>query len=185
MIASPSQVLRSCSNHKQHCIWLWCCMSFPPTRASMVPFRLSKGRVNLGWTVRSAGSRSLLLQWIETGCPNISAPKVRGFGTTLIEQSLKADGGGTSIHYGADGITCDIVVPLPERVETFHSPAQPATADRLQQRRKAPRPSLKGRRVLVVEDEPLVAMDLAGNSQRRGLHRSWAGWDSRTVIGDC
>ena len=97
-----------------------------------------KGRVNLGWTVRSAGSRSLLLQWIETGCPNISAPKVRGFGTTLIEQSLKADGGGTSIHFGADGITCDIVVPLPERVETFHSPAQPATAGRFSNDRKAP-----------------------------------------------
>ena len=36
-------VLRSCSNHKQHCIWLWCCMSFPPTRASMVPSRSRKG----------------------------------------------------------------------------------------------------------------------------------------------
>jgi PAS domain S-box-containing protein len=116
------------------------------------------GRLNLEWTVRMDGDRCLMLKWTEKGVPGVKASKVKGFGTTLLEQSMQAGGGDAFIRYGADGIRCEIAVPLPKR--PAYAPLQYPGIGRLGDG-EAARPPLEGKRVLVVDDEPLIAMELA------------------------
>src|SRR3546814_10965460 len=66
--------------------------------------------------VHSIGGFQLHLRWRESGGPPVSAPQERGFGTTLVEKSLAADGGKASIRYQATGLACDISLPLAGRV---------------------------------------------------------------------
>src|SRR5204863_572641 len=64
------------------------------------------GRVDVSWEMRHNGGRHLLLEWRESGGPKTNAPTSRGFGTTLIEQTLKTCGGSASLRYGTAGVTC-------------------------------------------------------------------------------
>ena len=51
---------------------------------------------------------------MERGGPPVRAPVKRGFGTTLIEQSAKSEGGTAQMLSEAEGVTWEIVLPLPE-----------------------------------------------------------------------
>jgi CheY-like chemotaxis protein len=130
------------------------------------------GKLAVHWLVRTTNEeRNLLLHWEESGGPKVSAPASSGFGTTLIEKSLQAHGGSACVHYRAQGLTCEITLPLPERTTPSYTAALEAHA---QQRRapglnvQGPTDRLRGARVLVVEDEPLVAMDVAANLTEAG-----------------
>jgi CheY-like chemotaxis protein len=101
----------------------------------------------------------------------VQAPTERGFGSTLIEQSLQAHGGVASIRYGADGVTCEIKLPLPEREPGSagaYAMARGGGAAALARATGRPPSGLSGKRVLVIEDEPLVAMDIASRLSEAG-----------------
>lgn len=119
------------------------------------------GRLEVTWEMLTNGGRSLLMVWQESGGPKVSAPGTRGFGSTLIEQTLQAHGGTASLHYAADGVTCEIRLPLPQEarpsIGTYPAPARIAAAA-LEHRLSSAVAAKK--RMLVVEDEPLVAMDV-------------------------
>ena len=120
------------------------------------------GRLSVTWETRSNAERKLVLEWRESTGRNIAVPQERGFGTTLIEQTLKAHGGGASIRYGADGMSGTFTLPLPEQLQPrlgLAVMAPQADAASLL-RRLDDKQSLTGKRVIVIEDEPLVAMDL-------------------------
>src|SRR5262245_21521002 len=120
------------------------------------------GRLAVTWAVRSNRGRELLLQWQESGGPAVHAPSTRGFGTTLIEKSLAAHGGEAPVHYRADGVACDIRLPLAE--STLPREVVPAVLPQVRASVAPPEPTgpagLRGKRILVVEDEPLIAMDV-------------------------
>src|SRR5246500_1795653 len=59
----------------------------------------SDGRLSVTWETRTNQERQLVLEWGETGGRGIAVPRERGFGTTLIEQTLKASGGTASVRY--------------------------------------------------------------------------------------
>jgi PAS domain S-box-containing protein len=120
------------------------------------------GRLSVTWETRTNGDRQLVLQWTETGGRAVVVPRERGFGTTLIEQTLKAHGGNASIRYGAEGMSGTFTLPLPEQLRPRLGLAVTApTADAAALlRRLDDKQSLAGKRVVVIEDEPLVAMDL-------------------------
>lgn len=134
------------------------------------------GRLLIRWVVRSNESGNcLLVQWKEHGGPPVEAPAQRGFGTTLIHQSLSAHAGDISIEYPPEGVICEISLPLPEgtTVGAYRSHAE--TAPRAAVSRRTPVPSeppksasLAAARVLVVEDEPLVAIDVAATLSKAG-----------------
>ena len=121
------------------------------------------GALSIGWELQADAERVLLMRWEERGVPEVNAPAGKGFGTTLIEQTLRSHGGAISTRYGADGITAEIRFPLPDGdwleagsdlVPATHPGAQSALSP------PAERPSFKGRRILIIEDEPLIALDL-------------------------
>lgn len=113
------------------------------------------GTVSIDWHVDADGS--LLLDWCESGGPAVVAPTRRGFGSTVIERSIPYDlDGKAEIAYRLAGLEAHFCIPsihvvsiLPdvtggERLKPIHIPAPGL---------------LKGRNVLLVEDNMIIAMD--------------------------
>jgi CheY-like chemotaxis protein len=131
------------------------------------------GSVNIGWT---AENQMLCLRWEERGGPPASVPTRHGFGTTLIEQSATGQGGSARMLVEAEGISWVIMLPLPlphpigadgARQFAPQVVSSGAGRQRLQMAEKTTG-KLAGARFLVVEDEPLVALDLAGGLREAG-----------------
>jgi PAS domain S-box-containing protein len=127
------------------------------------------GRLAVTWQVRTNGGCSLLLSWKESNGPKVSAPSAHGFGRTLIEQTMRAHGGEASVDYRTDGLTCEIKLPLPETVRSSidTAPSKIATGPSLLAQPDNRR-TLQGKRILVIEDEPLVAMDVESSLTAAG-----------------
>jgi len=70
-----------------------------------------EGEVAVAWNVED---RRLRLRWEERGGPPIEAPpQRRGFGSTLIKNTLeRAHGGQVRLDYRRQGLRCDIELPL-------------------------------------------------------------------------
>ena len=59
------------------------------------------------------GVRRVRLSWREAGGPAVREPGSRGFGTALIEQSLRHDLEGTGgLRFEPDGLRCELSFPL-------------------------------------------------------------------------
>ena len=77
-----------------------------------------EGHVALVWTYDTA-SRTLSLTWTEQGGPPVSPPTRRGFGSSLIERSLRGElKGAASMDYRPAGLVCAMVATLSDPVET-------------------------------------------------------------------
>ena len=75
----------------------------------------SNGAVQVRWSADgSEEEQRLLLQWTETGGPEVAVPTTRGFGSRMIERGLAAElGGEVAISYPPGGLVCTIDAPLP------------------------------------------------------------------------
>jgi PAS domain S-box-containing protein len=118
-------------------------------------FSAPSGTVRIDWRLEG---ETLRLRWVERGGPAAVAPKSRGFGTTLIEQSSKGLGGSARATFEAEGVTWDINFPLPSTTAASPDKADgERSAPPARTEPEAARP-LEGQHILVLEDEPLVAM---------------------------
>lgn len=124
------------------------------------------GRVAVHWQVHSKDGRRLQLNWGEAEGPPVTAPKTQGFGSILIEQSLRAHGGEVSMTYAASGLTCQIDLPLPELAQPIGTLAR--EAGKKLETPPGQRHGLAGKRILVVEDEPLIGMVLIDYLEEAG-----------------
>ena len=129
-----------------------------------------EGRTTVEWMLRANEGQTLLLEWKERRGPALSAPRSRGFGTTLIEDSLQAHGGQATIDYEADGVTCTISLPLPQNAHRRSGAYGAVSEMGVGDIAKLPpsQSSLHGKRILVVDDEPLIAMDIVSNLREAG-----------------
>ena len=121
------------------------------------------GRLSVTWTERINGGRELLVDWRESGGPQVKTGSRRGFGTRFIEKSLAAHGGKAVIHYHAHGVACEITLPLPERQlseEATISAAAHDPAPTTSPNQASSATVLNGKRILIVEDEPIIAMEM-------------------------
>jgi PAS domain S-box-containing protein len=67
-------------------------------------FSIPEGRISIHWDVGGEPSR-VELKWHESGVPDVSPPRRSGFGTRLIEASVKHDlRGDLTVNYGSDGV---------------------------------------------------------------------------------
>ena len=117
---------------------------------------IESGRVNLSWRV-DAGKLEIL--WEESYGPRISPPNRRGYGSRAIVAGIERQlGGVVKFDWQASGLRCTLSVP--------HDPGRDAPRPLpVQQPDGAPASIITvdpdDRRVLLVEDEPLVSMMLA------------------------
>lgn len=119
------------------------------------------GTVAVTWTI---GMNALHMLWKEQGGPVVRAPIKRGLGSTLIERSAKGAGGAAHMLIDASGISWEIKLEFPQTADTkSNSGLAAADTKRALSLETSIRPAgkpLDGNRFLVIEDEPLVAMEI-------------------------
>lgn len=118
------------------------------------------GRVTIIWRVNHGGS--LLLRWIESGGPRVHAPAKRGFGSNLIGSLGDQLRGRTNTDWLPDGLQFSIELPPGSFIERNDQAEEPSDKPRKDKRKK------DKRRVLVVEDEAVVALVLGAGLRSEG-----------------
>ncbi|MGH7293235.1 MAG: response regulator, partial [Myxococcota bacterium] len=116
------------------------------------------GRLDVSWTLAPGG---LVLIWSESGGPNTGPPTKKGFGTKVIEASIKNQLTGViETDWSSGSLICTLRVPAEHFSEAIvRSTGEPEEEDDVvEPRTSAIDPRISGRRILLVEDEPLVAM---------------------------
>ncbi|MBV9993651.1 MAG: PAS domain-containing protein [Caulobacteraceae bacterium] len=124
------------------------------------------GRVEVSW--RSLSDGGFELTWIERGGPPVSPPARRGFGSTLLERVTGRElGGKVSIEFRPDGVrvvlTADasaLATPGPGEVAQAPAPKAQPEPESGASAGLFPAHSVKGRRILIVEDAVLLALEL-------------------------
>jgi CheY-like chemotaxis protein len=132
------------------------------------------GRLDVRWHL---GEEGLVLTWRENGGPRItSRPTRRGFGITVIEAGIRHQlDGAVTLDWLPDGLRATIVVPRTElAVPHAAAPSGSPQAETLVDGH-ASAPPLQGVRILVVEDEALIAEDLRETLETAGC----------VVVGPC
>jgi PAS domain S-box-containing protein len=124
------------------------------------------GKVSLSWAIERD---NLEVEWAETMGPAVQVPTSRGYGTRVIKGSVEQLGGRAEFDWGRDGVRCKLSVPLSQRGRLLRSNPPPQPTAETKSRASA------GNRVLLVEDEPLVAMMMGEALRELGF----------SVIGPC
>ncbi|WP_404384549.1 HWE histidine kinase domain-containing protein [Caenispirillum salinarum] len=123
---------------------------------------VSEGRVCVVWTFQgSADDRRLVFVWEEQGGPPLPGPPSRkGFGSRLIERTLAFELDGTvSLDFAPGGLRA--VFELPLRALEVVEARSTADPRRVAAPSAGEAATLSGRRVLMVEDQHIVAEEMA------------------------
>ena len=123
------------------------------------------GRVEIAWRIAHGadGDRRFAMAWTERGGPPVRPPDRQGFGSSVIDGMLRpALGCGVWIDFAPEGLTWRIECEDDRALEDAGGPAAAiAAAD--------PAPATRDRpRVLVVEDEALIAMEVVATLEDAG-----------------
>jgi light-regulated signal transduction histidine kinase (bacteriophytochrome)/CheY-like chemotaxis protein len=113
------------------------------------------GSVEIEWEIEPSGS--LIVKWTESGGPLVEPPSHRGFGSTIIENSVPYDLGGTAqVEYPAGGLTARFCIPSRyiAHVLEDYAPALPIAPKYMIES-----DLLAGEIVLLVEDSMIIALD--------------------------
>jgi PAS domain S-box-containing protein len=109
------------------------------------------GAVAVSWEFADG---SLTLQWTETGGPLVEPPSSQGFGTKIINASIRRQSGGdVRFEWRPEGLSCRLTVPFgPARANGRPEPGAQSNGVLVQLK-----PAV-AKRVMLVEDEALVGM---------------------------
>lgn len=119
------------------------------------------GKVVVNWEVGDA----LRLKWTESGGPEVAPSSATGFGTTLITQSARGQGGEAVMTARPEGVMWEVILPhaAGTRAQLAPTSSRPPVIERVQASA-----DLSGRRILVVEDEPLIGLDIVSALEDAG-----------------
>jgi PAS domain S-box-containing protein len=108
-----------------------------------------EGRVAVNW--RMAGN-TLMLEWLESGGPRAAKPASEGFGSKIINASIKGQSrGSVTFDWRAEGLRCALSIPCGQ--EDVRE-AQPVAVDQQPAKRVNGQPH----QILLVEDEALLSL---------------------------
>jgi PAS domain S-box-containing protein len=121
----------------------------------------ASGALELTWQLQP---EAIVINWRETGGPPTHQPLKLGFGTRIISSSIERQLGGKAVFdWRSEGLSCALFVPRVAGIEARHGPAPGASNGTAEQ-------AIVGRRrVMIVEDEALVAMILEDQLEEIGL----------------
>ena len=116
------------------------------------------GALQVDWDIEGNDQRTLRFRWKETGVKGLKPPDRTGFGTSLIDKTVKANQGEADISYGPEGIDVRITLKLPALFEAETLVQRRPSS--VEHREEQSPPSLEGLNILIVEDEAVVGMDI-------------------------
>ncbi len=127
---------------------------------------VEEGRLTVAWELTERGADNILeLYWTETGGPEVAPPTEPGFGSTAIRGAIEHQlGGEFDLVWAPTGVTCRIAFPLARSMVS----AAPQPGDTPLAPAAAPANDLAGKRVLVLEDEALIALTLMDTLRELG-----------------
>ena len=126
------------------------------------------GRVGVTWELQPD---SLVLRWSESGGPATEPPASPGFGIRVISASIERQlEGETAFHWRPEGLHCSLRVPRGDKIEPL-APHGNANRTVSEDRNVLPLRLATGNRILLVEDEILVAMMMKDILAEFGLLR--------------
>jgi two-component sensor histidine kinase len=125
-------------------------------------FSVEHGRVNIAWRTDGAKVR---FTWIETNGPPIKGEIKAGFGSKLISRVVSYDLVGTAdLDFDREGFRCTLTFPIPrlstDAVRQSLPTAEPSSVRIPTNRHRESKRNLTAVRILVVEDESLIAINL-------------------------
>ena len=127
------------------------------------------GHVVVSWTIDSGLSPAQLrLTWQERGGPSAKEPTTRGFGLTVLQAAASDVGARAECHFDEKGFVYSLHGPFALQ----HNATPPPAPQR--HRAVPPRPAevadapSMGSRILVIEDEALVALQLQADLESAG-----------------
>ncbi len=129
---------------------------------------IKSGRVIISWNLLSdaAGMARFTLSWIESGGPLVAKPTRLGFGSTVIGSMIKMSlGCDAKIDFAPTGLIWRIDCLAAGLIEGSALSAPQSNGAAVKQE---PAQDSGRHRVLVVEDEPLIAMDIAHTLSEAG-----------------
>ena len=133
------------------------------------------GEVHIDWSRDHAGD--LVLIWQEVGGPPVSAPKRKGFGTTIVNRSVPYDlGGRASIDYATDGVRAQFCIPARHVSEpkSYHTAEIRVSRPVVSSQHPIDPARLGEKSVLLVEDSLIIALDAEDILNRFGAAVSTA-----------
>jgi two-component sensor histidine kinase/CheY-like chemotaxis protein len=108
-----------------------------------------EGTLGIRWSIESA---TLVVQWEESGGPPVTPPSSHGFGTKIMNASIKHQiGGNVAWDWRATGLHCTLQIPIGRDGASELQPARQA-------KNLVQLPSGTMKRVLLVEDEAMIGM---------------------------
>lgn len=114
----------------------------------------AEGRLSVTWTLDSPG-KILELRWVESGGPPVNPPATRGFGSTLIQSTVKGQlDGEIRKEWLPEGMRATIRLP------SGHVAAMEARKATRAMTPAAASADLTGLRVLLAEDNTLVSLEV-------------------------
>jgi light-regulated signal transduction histidine kinase (bacteriophytochrome) len=123
----------------------------------------SNGNLNVDWRLADDGSCEI--NWLERGGPQTSAPTRQGFGSVLLTRSIPFDLGGQSeVHYETAGVRARFVIP-----GNFVSELRNEKPAKRAIQQSQDHPSLGGLKVLLLEDQLVIALDAESMLQSCGV----------------
>ncbi|MFQ6550271.1 HWE histidine kinase domain-containing protein [Aestuariibius sp. 2305UL40-4] len=122
------------------------------------------GQVNV--RVGNGAGQRVSITWTETGGPPIAPERNSGIGSSILQNALREEGT-VKVDYSAKGLICEIAVydsfqrEIPDTVvpsSTALPEGQPVDPDG----------AFSERKIMVVEDDPIIGMDIADIFRTRG-----------------
>ena len=127
------------------------------------------GKVSLSWKEVDADPfPHLRLVWCETGGPEVSQPVRSGFGLTVLKSVASELGATIDSEFHQKGLVCTIQGPFVGDAETTGMSAPAGTGAQHEMTASETGQKEERRRILVVEDEPFVALQLQTDLEGEG-----------------
>ncbi len=116
------------------------------------------GRIDITWDLHQNGSSEpeFTISWVEKGGPPVAEPRRRGFGSTVTTNMVgMSTNGHVALDYAPSGLSWCLTCPpgaVLERGSRSVEPRRPHAT--------TPNPQRSRRSVLIIEDEPLIALEM-------------------------
>ncbi len=118
------------------------------------------GSVDISWRPKPDMPDVFEIVWRESGGPAVPQQRKEGFGTVLIERFGRQPNLKTSLEFPDSGAVCTIAVAAEASAKSVSSYFDPAVSSPVAPSTREPVLPAGMKRVLIVEDEPLIAMDI-------------------------